>query len=72
MKIFVQAKPRAKEARVERVDGEHFTVWVTEPPIQGRANQAIIRAIAEYLGVPPSSVKIIQGFTSREKILEIV
>jgi len=72
MKIFVKVKPGAKVEKVEKTDDSHFTVSVKEPPIQGRANQAIIKVLAEYFGVAFSSVKIISGFTSRQKIIKII
>jgi hypothetical protein len=78
MKIFVKAKPMALEEKVEKIDppnggaGEtHFEVSVKEPPIAGRANMAIIKAVAGHFKVAPSRVRIISGFTSRQKILEI-
>ncbi len=72
MKIFVKAKPAAKEDKVEKIDEEHFSVSVKEPPIQGRANLAIVKSLAEYFNVSPSRVKIISGFISRLKTIEII
>lgn len=71
MKIFVKAKPRSKEERVERIDDTHFVVFVKKPPIQGKANQAIVRVLAEYFGVSASSVKLASGFSSKEKIFTL-
>ena len=68
MKIFVKAKPRSKEERVEKIDDTHFVVFVKEPPIQGRANTAITKALAEYFGVSVPSVRFVFGFSSREKV----
>ncbi|MBU1146554.1 DUF167 domain-containing protein [Patescibacteria group bacterium] len=72
MKIFVSAKPRAREEKVERVDENNFIVSVTAPPVKGLANQAIIKVVAGYFKVAPSRVKIVSGFTSRQKVLEII
>jgi len=71
MKIFVKAKPGAKEELVERVDENNFNVSVHAPPVKGLANQAIVKAIAGYFGIAPSRVRIIAGYTSRQKIIEI-
>ena len=71
MKIFVKAKPRASEDLVERIDENNFNVSVTAPPVKGLANQAIIKAVAQYFKVAPSRVRIVSGFTSRQKVLEI-
>ncbi len=71
MKIFVKAKPKSKEERVEKIDGTHFIVSVKEPPVQGKANAAIAKALAEYFGVSVYSVKLTSGFSSKEKVFEI-
>lgn len=71
MKILVKAKPGSKEEKVEKTGEAHFTVSVKEPPREGRANAAIVRALAHHFSVPPSRVAIISGHTSRDKIVEI-
>ncbi|MGD0977384.1 MAG: DUF167 domain-containing protein [Minisyncoccia bacterium] len=68
MKIFVTAKPSAHEERVVQVDDSHFEISVKEPPVQGRANTAIARALASHLGIPASRVKLVSGFSSRKKV----
>jgi len=71
MKIFVIAKPNAREDKMEKVDESHFIVWTTEPPTKGQANFAIIKLLAEYLKVSRLNIKIVSGFTSKNKIIEI-
>jgi uncharacterized protein (TIGR00251 family) len=44
---------------------------VTAPPVDGRANAAVIKLLAEWLGVSRSAVQIVRGETSRRKIVEI-
>ena len=72
MRIFVTAKPRAKEERVEKIDETHFVVVVTEPPVEGRANEAIVRALAKHFGVSSQNVRIVSGHTSRQKIVDVL
>jgi uncharacterized protein (TIGR00251 family) len=45
---------------------------VKQPPKQGKANEAVIRLLAEHFGVPRSQVRILSGFRSRNKVIEIV
>jgi hypothetical protein len=76
MIIFVKAKTNSKMEKVERTDSlldneTHFKVFVKEPPVEGKANKAIIKAIASYLKIAPSRVEIIRGLTSKEKVMEI-
>ena len=66
MKIFVKAKPNAKEEWVEKIDSAHFVISVKEPPIQGRANEAIKKVLADQ------SVKIVSGHYLRRKIIDII
>lgn len=71
MKIFVKAKPGAREEKVEKIDENNFAVSVKEPPVQGRANAAIARALAEHFKVGSSQVRLLSGFSSRQKVFEI-
>lgn len=73
MKIFVKIKPNAKEESVRgEVGGNVYFVSVKEPPIDGRANQALVKVVAEYFKVAPSCVRITSGHTGHQKILEII
>ena len=71
MKIYIKAKPLSKDEKIEKIDDYNFIVFVKAPPVQGRANQAIIKLISEYFGVSISRVTILRGHTSRNKIIEI-
>ena len=71
MRITVHAKPNAKEERVERLNDEEFIVAVKEPPREGRANAAIALALAEYFGVSASRVRLVAGFTVRQKAFDV-
>ena len=72
MKINVKAKPRAREDKIEKIDEQNFVVSVTEPPVQGRANLAIVKVLADYFQVSQSQVRLISGFTSSQKVFEIM
>ncbi len=72
MRIFVHAKPRAKAEHVEQLDASHFAVAVVEPPKNGEADRAIIHALAAHFSLSPSRVRLVSGFSSREKIFEII
>jgi len=71
MKISVNAKPNAKQVKIERVNESHFLIRVKEKPQEGKANRAVIKALAEYFGIPQTDVALVQGQSSREKIFEI-
>lgn len=69
MKINVKAKPDSNENKVEKIDDLNFVVSVKDPPVQGRANRAVIKLLSEYFHTP--NVRIISGHTSRNKVVEI-
>ncbi len=71
MKIFVKAKPGAREEKIEKVGENEFKVSVKELPIKGKANFAIERALAEYFKVSISNIKLVSGFSSKNKVFEI-
>lgn len=71
MKIFVRVKPNAKQEKIEKAGERDFLIWVKEKPQEGKANQAVIRVLAEYFGVLKSEVILLKGQTSREKVFEV-
>jgi len=72
VRISVRAKTNAKKESVEKLSDKEFVVSVKEPPIDGRANWAICRIVADYFGVSPSRVSIVSGQSAKNKIVEII
>jgi uncharacterized protein (TIGR00251 family) len=70
MKIQVNVKPNSKTEDLSR-EGDSFIVKVKEPPKEGKANQAVIKLLAEHFGVPQSQVRILSGFRSKNKVIEV-
>jgi len=67
--VEVTVQPRASR---NELAGEHqgrLKVRLTAPPVEGEANSECVRFLARCLGVPKSSVEIIQGHRSRQKTL---
>lgn len=71
MRLTIRVKPNARTARVEQLDDGSYKVSVTAVADKGKANLAVITALAEHFNVPPSAVEIITGQTSRTKIVQI-
>lgn len=71
MRISVKAKAGAKKEFVEKISETEFIVSVKEPPVDGRANWAIARALAGYFDISPSRINIASGHSSKNKIVEI-
>jgi hypothetical protein len=72
MKISVKAKPNSREEKVEKIGENDFIVSVKERPEKGKANEAIRNALAVYFKVASSRIKIVSGYASRNKIVEII
>lgn len=83
MKIIVKAKTKAKVEKVERVSQPAldlvkekaeiviYKVSVKEAPVNGQANEAIIKALANYFDVTRSNIKLISGQSAKQKVFEI-
>lgn len=71
MKITITVKANAKQAKVEELAAGEFRVHVKEPPREGRANEAVIKAIAEHFHVPKNRVAILAGQGSKRKIVGV-
>jgi uncharacterized protein YggU (UPF0235/DUF167 family) len=53
------------------VGEKEYIISVKEPPIRGLANLSIIAVLSEYFKVPARNIKIVSGYRSRNKIIEI-
>jgi uncharacterized protein (TIGR00251 family) len=67
--IRVRAQPGARRNGVTGVREGELCVAVTAPPDRGRANDAIVKVLANVIGVPRSRVEILGGETNRHKRL---
>jgi uncharacterized protein (TIGR00251 family) len=63
----VRAQPGAKANALRGVHGGMLKVAVTQVAEKGKANEAIIKTLAECLGLPRSQVELVGGTASREK-----
>jgi uncharacterized protein YggU (UPF0235/DUF167 family) len=68
--LTVRAHPGASREKVAW-DGERLHLWVTAPAAEGQANRAVIVAVARWLEVPPSGVRLRAGTRSRTKLVEV-
>jgi uncharacterized protein len=70
--VVVRVKPGSKKGPlvVTGADGE-LTIYVREQAVDGKANAAVVKLLADYLGVPRSRIEIASGATSRTKRFRI-
>ncbi|MCL4676871.1 MAG: YggU family protein [Pararhodobacter sp.] len=69
LRVFIQ--PRASRNEVVGRHDDALRIRVAAPPVDGAANQALCRFLAELCRVPPSSVRIEKGESGRRKVIRI-
>jgi len=69
--LKVHLQPRASRNAIDGVQGDALKLRVTAPPLEGRANKALQKLLAEHLGIPPTRIAIISGQRSREKLVRL-
>ena len=67
----MKVHPRARKNAVTGTVGDALKLSLTAPPVEGRANQAVIEFFADLFAIPRSSVTIASGETSRNKTVRI-
>ncbi len=71
MKLTVKAKTNAKQEKVEKIDEANYIVAVKAAPVEGKANEAIIKALAKYFRIAPSTIRLVSGEKSKIKRFEL-
>lgn len=71
MLLRVKVKPGSKHPRIDREEDGSLTVHLKSPPIEGKANEELIRQLADRFDVPKSRVRIKSGLSSRNKLIEV-
>jgi uncharacterized protein len=69
--LTLHVQPGAKRTDVAGLHGEALKIRLAAPPIEGRANEALLKFIAEAFGVPLRQVELKQGGQSRHKVVAI-
>jgi uncharacterized protein (TIGR00251 family) len=68
----VRVVPRACKNEIAGVHGDALKVRLAAPPVEGKANEALIAFLAQRLGVRKSQVEIVAGATSRRKMIRVI
>jgi hypothetical protein len=69
--LRVRVQPRASR---DALSGERegvLVVRLTAPPVEGAANEALVRFLGKALGVAPSAVRVVSGATGRNKVVSV-
>ena len=71
MKLQVKVIPGAKK-KLWKEEGSIIKVYLTAPALEGRANDALIDFLAEHFGIKRSTIEIVKGLKSRNKVVNIL
>jgi uncharacterized protein (TIGR00251 family) len=71
VRFAVHVQPRAKKPGIDGTHGDALRIRVQAPPVEGAANDAVVRVIAAALGVPARTVHIAVGQSSRQKLVDV-
>jgi len=69
--LTLHIQPGAKKTEFAGLHGDALKIRLAAPPVDGKANEALIKFVAEALGLPKSAVNLKSGQTSRHKVLEV-
>jgi uncharacterized protein (TIGR00251 family) len=71
MRITIIAHPNSKKPRVEKDLFGTIHVYVNQPPLEGKANKAVIESLAEYFKTSKSKVILVRGEKSKQKVFNV-
>jgi uncharacterized protein (TIGR00251 family) len=69
--LAIRVQPRAKRTEVAGERAGAVVIRVSAPPVDGKANEAVRRLVAERAGVPKSAVRIVRGEGARDKQIRV-
>jgi uncharacterized protein (TIGR00251 family) len=69
--VDIQVKPRSSREAVGPAQADRLLVSVNAPPVDGKANEAVVRVLAETFGVARSAVTIVRGETGKKKTVRL-
>jgi len=69
--LTLHIQPGAKKTEFAGLHGDALKIRLAAPPVDGKANEALLRFLAEVLDLPKSAVTLKSGQTSRRKVLEV-
>ncbi|RMF23315.1 MAG: DUF167 domain-containing protein [Deltaproteobacteria bacterium] len=67
VEVRVRLSPRASRVRIDGFYGDRLKVRLTDPPVGGAANKALVRLLAKAAGLAPSCGRVVLGATDRSK-----
>ena len=70
-KLTVRVIPNASRSEVVGREGATWKIRLAAPPVDGKANEALVHFLADLLDLAPSEIDIVKGHSSKTKILSV-
>lgn len=71
MRIYATVSPRSSKNEVKKISEGEYKIKITAPPVDGQANDMLIRVLSEYFKVSKSGIFIVGGKSAKRKIIDI-
>ncbi len=72
MKIAITVKPQSGKSEIDEAEDGSLIVRLKSAPVDGKANEELVRLLAKYFHVTQKSIVIKQGSTGKKKLVEII
>lgn len=67
----VRVVPRASKNQIVGMQGDEFRIRLKAPPVEGKANDALVRFLADILKIGRGQIELVSGYTARRKIIRV-
>ena len=71
MRLYLRVIPRSSQNRIEKICEGEYKAWLNAPPVDGKANEALVEIVAKHFGVSKSAVTIVGGKSARTKMVDV-
>ncbi|MEA5596157.1 DUF167 domain-containing protein [Rivularia sp. UHCC 0363] len=71
MQQRVKVKPNSKQQKIIEEEDGSLTIHLKSPPVDGKANQELIKVLSKKFDIPKSYIRIKSGASSRQKLIEV-
>jgi hypothetical protein len=71
MRIYIKVSPRSSKNEVVKISEGEYKVKLTAPPVDGAANDALIKLLSQHFKVSKSLINIVGGKTAKTKMVDI-
>lgn len=69
--LAIKVVPRASKNQIVGIEGDALKIRLNAPPVEGKANDALIECLAKELGIARTQIEIIAGQSARRKIVRL-